>query len=283
VSPERAAVDLAYLGWSGFRIAWPGGPEIAVDPPDAGSLPQGREAWILLTHGHPEHVEGTAAHLAAAERAAPAVVVASPRVCRHLRRRHARAGDRFQPARPGDAIHLGDLRVEVFGWRHMPLLPPEPRLAVRHVARLVRHPSVTFGIVRDGLVGPPPGAMLGFRLVPASGPRVLLYSEGLHRRTGLSEARAAALGRGADILLFAVEPEDAAVLPDLVAAVGSPVVVPYEAHREWRAELGMPQADLEALASDLASRGIRARALAIGEHLRLSPADPAGGIPARRG
>jgi hypothetical protein len=273
VTSAIASLDLVYLGWSGFRVSWPGGPEVFVDPPDAGAVPRDREAWILLTHGHPEHVQGTASHFADARRSAPTAVVASPRVCRHLRRRFGRANDRFHAARPGDAISFPGLGIEVFGWRHMPLLPPEPGLAVRHVARLARHPGLALAIVRDSLVGPPPGAMLGFRLLPSRGPRVLLYAEGLHRRTALAEAREAAQRREAEVLLFAVEPEDAEVLPDLVAAVGGRIVVPYEAHRTWRDDLGMPQADLERLASDLAARGVRTRRIVSGERLHLSEAD----------
>jgi hypothetical protein len=195
-------------------------------------------------------------------------------VCAHLRRRCGRADDAFLPARAGEAIALSELEIEPFSWRHMPLVPPEPKLALRHIARLVRNPVATFGIIRDGLTGPPPGSMLGFRLLPPAGPRVLLYSEGLHRRTAMAEVREAAHERDAEVLVFAVEPEDAEILPDLVAAVGSPIVVPYEAHRAWRDELDMPQADLERLASDLTARGIRVRSLASGEHLQLSDSSP---------
>jgi glyoxylase-like metal-dependent hydrolase (beta-lactamase superfamily II) len=92
---------------------------------------------VLLTHGHPEHVEGTARHLADPARSASLVLVASAAVCRHLRRRGARPDDRFYASQPGDVIELPGLRIEVFGWRHMPLIPPEPKLALLHLARLL--------------------------------------------------------------------------------------------------------------------------------------------------
>jgi hypothetical protein len=266
------SLALDYLGWSGFRIDWAGGPTLFVDPPDADLLPRECEVSILLSHGHPEHVQGTAAHLAAGERA-PVAVVASPQVCRHLQQRCGRDGDRFQPAAAGEDIALAGLSLRPFAWRHMPLVPPEPKLAVRHIARLATHPRTTFGIVRDGLVGPRPGSMLGYRLEPDSGPRILLYSEGLHRRTRRAELREALAGGSVEVLVFAFEPEDADALPDLVAAVGAPVAVPFEAHRGWRAELGMPQADLPRLSRELAARGITARALAGGERLLLSQED----------
>lgn len=264
------AFELAYLGWSGFRITWTGGPVVFVDPPDAAALPRDREAWIVLSHGHPEHVEGTRDYLADPGRAAPAAVVASPQVCRHLRRRSARPDDRFDPVGADDTVSLPGLTLAAFRWRHMPLVPPEPKLAARHIARLATHPGTTFGIVRDGLTGPPPGAMLGFRMIPEEGPRVLLYSEGLHRRTPDTEIREASERGDVEVLIFAAEPEDADVLPDLVAALGAPIAVPYEAHREWREELGMPQVDLQRLTHDLAARGVTTRALARGERVLLS-------------
>ena len=259
---EPAPIGLRYLGWSGFRVDWPDGTTVFVDPPEAAALPHDREAWIAITHGHPEHVAGAAAHLADPQRMAAARVLASSRVCAHLRHSSRHAGDRFRALDAGGSATLPGLRVQAFAWRHMPLLPPEPSLAVRHAAHLARHPGITLGIVKDGLVGSPPGAMLGFGLIPYEGPRVLVYSEGLHRRTRISEVRAAREQIDADVLLFAVEPEDVEVLPDLVAAIGARVVVPYEAHAEWRESLVMPRADLEQLSRDLASRGIHAHAAA---------------------
>ncbi len=267
------SIDLAYLGWSGFRVTWSTGPQVFVDPPDAEAIPRDREAWILLTHGHPEHVRGAASHLQDPRRTSDAVIVASPRVCARLERRHGRPGDRFHPIRAGEVIDLPRLAVGAFSWHHMPLIPPEPRLALAHIARLVRHPSFVLEVLRDSIAGPPPGSMLGFRLIPHSGARVLLYSEGLHRRTRVAEALAAGRECGADLMIFAVEPEDAAVLPGLVAAVGIPVVIPYEAHRYWRDELDMPQVDLGRLARDLGARGIWARPLDRGERIELSESE----------
>jgi hypothetical protein len=255
------SLGLHYLGWSGFRIDWPGGQTVFIDPPDRAALPRDREIRIALTHGHPEHVAGTLAHLADPQRVGAVHVVASPRVCAHLRRASPHAGDRFDALEPGGECALPGLVVQAFGWHHMPLLPPEPALAARHVARLARHPGITFGIVKDGLVGPPPGVMLGYRLVPERGPRTLVYAEGLHRRTPVDEVRTLRETLPAELLLFAVEPEDAAELPDLVAATGAADVVPYEAHGDWRADLGMPPADLVRLTSDLAARGVRAHPL----------------------
>jgi hypothetical protein len=262
-------IGVRYLGWSGFRIDWPEGPTMFIDPPETSALPCDRECWVALTHGHPEHVAGTAAHLADSQRAGAVHVLASPRVCAHLRRDSRHAGDRFHAMDPDSESALPGLCVQAFAWRHMPLLPPEPSLAARHVARLARHPGITFGIVKDGLTGPPPGAMLGFRFAPEQGPRVLVYSEGLHRRTPVGEVRTLRERLPAELLLFAVEPEDAAELPDLVAAVGALDVVPYEAHRDWREGLGMPQADLVRLARELDARGVRAHVLDRGRSAAL--------------
>jgi hypothetical protein len=116
--------------------------------------------------------------------------------------------------------------------------------------------------------------MLGYRLVPDRGPRVLVYSEGLHRRTPAVEVRGLREALPAELLLFAVEPEDAAVLPDLVAATGVSDVVPYEAHRDWRAELAMPQADLGRLVRELAARDVAVHLVSRGRPIELTLRDP---------
>lgn len=269
MSSTAGPLRLTYLGWSGFRIGWADGLEVLVDPPDATCMKSNQEAWLLLSHGHPEHVSGTAAYLASPDREAPVHVLASPPVCRFLRKCAGHPQDHFLPVNPGDAIQLPQLEVEVFGWHHMPLLPPEPKLAMLHLYRLLRHPGLLMGIIKDGLTGPPPGPLLGFRLLPAHGPRALFYSEGLHRRTGLQEAAQRGREQKSELLLFAAEPEDAAVLPELVAAIGSPCAIAYEAHRAWREELGMPQLNLEHLAGDLGARGIRSPRLAAHSPLSL--------------
>lgn len=182
-------LHMTYLGWSGFRLSWSGGPQVVVDTPDVAGLDRERETWLLLSHGHSEHVAGTLKYLADTTRVAPVTVLASPPVCRYLKCRYSRTDDRFIPCSPGDVKTLSDLRIDVFGWQHMPLLPSGLRPALRYLFHLVRHLDFTLKILRDDLKVMRVGPMLGFRLVPKKGSRLLLYSEGLHLHTNKIEAK----------------------------------------------------------------------------------------------
>jgi len=270
MSVDTAAIELSYLGWSGFRLTWPDGPQVVLDPPDATSLRPEQETWLLLSHGHPEHVAGAISHLGNEGRTAPVTVVASAPVCRHFERRYGRAKDRFLPCQPGQTVSLPNLSIDVFSWRHMRLIPPGFKAAFQHVCQVASSPGLAFQIIRKSLWGPRAGAMLGFRLVSKGGPRILWYSEGLHRLTGADQARRTGQQLESEVLLFAIEPEDLHVITNLLNAVGSPVVIPYEPHRRWREEFGMPVVDLACLVEELQGHGLRAPLLAPGESLSLS-------------
>ncbi len=267
-------LHVTYLGWSGFRLSWSGGPQVVVDPPDVAGLDLERETWLLLSHGHSEHVAGALKYLADTTRVTPVTVVASQTVCRYLQCRHSHTDDRFIPCRPGDVKILPNLRIDVFSWRHMPLLPSGLRPTLRHLFHLVSHLDFTMKIIRGDLKVMRIGPMLGFRIVPKRGPRLLLYSEGLHLHTSKIEAKEIGQLLDADVLLFAVRPEDAHVIPELVATIGSSVAVPYEAHRFWRKGFGLPIADLDNIVIQLKNRGISAMTVTKGETIILSNTHP---------
>ncbi len=267
-------LHMTYLGWSGFRFSWSGGPQILVDPPDVAGIDREREAWLLLSHGHSEHVAGALNYLTDTSRVAPVTVLASPPVCRYLKCRYGRKDDRFIACLPGDVKTLSDLRIDVFNWRHMPLLPSGLRPALRYLFHLVRHLDFTLKILRGGLKLIKVGPMLGFRLVPKSGPRLLLYSEGLHKHTSKIEIKETGQLLNAEVLLFAVRPEDAQVIPDLVATIGISVAVPYEAHQDWRKGFGLPVANLADIAIQLKNCGISALTMTEGETIILSNSHP---------
>ncbi len=115
---NKPDLTLTYLGWSGFRIVFPDGPELYIDPPEGAALPLDQETSILVTHGHPEHVAGTLAHICNPARNARMQVMASAAVCRYLRKR-SQDGDQFQPCRPQQRISISGLDIDVFKWRHM--------------------------------------------------------------------------------------------------------------------------------------------------------------------
>jgi hypothetical protein len=254
-------VGLDYLGWSGFRLAAPGGGTILLDPPAGAAIGGSAPLTLLLTHGHPEHVAGSLDYLRWDGDGTSATVLASPAVCRHLERRARRRGVAFRPVRPGERVRLGGGdSVDVFGWRHLPLLPPGLSAKVGHVARLASRPGLAARIALAGVAGPPAGEMLGFRL-DLGGQLVVAYGEGLHRRCPAAEAAMHCCRPSGALLLLvllAVEPEDQECLPELLLAAGAGTAVLYEPHARWRAAFGMPRADLPGLRRALEAVGIRA-------------------------
>ena len=256
---DADATRLVWLGWSGFLVTGPGGAALYIDPPAGTTFPADRAAHILITHGHPEHVEGTRAHLRNPARTQPVEVAAGAGVCRHLRRHARHPADRLRVCAPQEHFELAGFGVDVFSWHHMPLLPPGlgPKLA--HLRALASRPGRALRIVLDGIRGPWPFPMLGFRIVPPGGERILVYGEGLHRMASADVVAAVGRELPADVLLAAVEPEDVDSLPELIARAGARQVALYEAHRPWREGFGMPLADLDALAAVLVRAGRRIR------------------------
>lgn len=248
-------LTLIHLGWSGFRLDFPNGRKIYIDPPAGAPLPLDRDTTVLITHAHPEHLAGTLEHVRNPARQAHVQVAAPAAVCRFLRKRSSRPGDSFTACTGPQQITVSGFEIDVFTWRHMPLLPPGLKPALHHIRRLASRPLLAWRTIAAGLRGPLPFPMLGYRIVAPEGLRVLVYGEGLHRLTDRTDTRRIGAELPADILLVAVEPEDIDVIPDLIRDIGAPTVVLYEAHRGWREAFGLPCADLEALASLLAKEG----------------------------
>jgi len=257
-------VTIEYLGWSGFRIQRPGGRAILLDPPTASALAGDTPAIVLITHAHPEHLAGVRAHLQN-QRAANVTVYASRPVCRYLTRRARGDCVRLVRLHPGQSCTLDTgARMEVFEWRHLPLLPPGWGAGLRHLGRLLARPGLAARIAGAGLAGPRAGPMLGFRLSVA-GRRLVAYGEGLHRRCRARAVLARCGGQADGVLLVAAEPEHLDCLPALVAASGMGHALIYEPHAGWRKAFGMPRADLDALACALAARGVNATPVRPGE------------------
>lgn len=257
---------LGYQGWSGFVLRGPAdGAQsvLAFDPCPKHALGSAGLV-LLLTHGHPEHVQGALAHLRRAHRAS-ATVVASSRLCRWLERA-ARRSDRFVPVQPGDRVEVNGWAVRAFEWEHMSLLPPGALPAARYVLTLVRHPRGLAKIALGGITGPPHGPMLGYAVRPIGGGGALVYyGEGVHRRTTRAQLRAALGDEPVDTLVFGAEPEDAHVLPALLADHPVKRVVVFEPHRPWRAEFSLPQLDVADLGARLRAARLDARALTAGD------------------
>ncbi len=266
---QAGGATLHYLGWSGFRIAVPGGGSVLIDPPADVAMDGSDPVHLLLSHGHPEHVAGARTYLEHEVDGPVTTVIASPAVCRHLERQTRRRSVTFQPVLAGACVALGGGRsVEAFRWRHLPLLPPGLGAALRHVARLASRPGLAARIALAGLAGSPVGEMLGFRL--DLGERVIVaYGEGLHRRCLAAEAAAQCGGASDVLLLVAVEPEDEAALPGLLRSAGVTASILYEPHAGWRDAFGMKRADLGSLCRAMEAVGVRAVTATPGMDLRL--------------
>lgn len=252
---EPRPSQLSYLGWSGFRVHSHGGIDLYLDPPGGTTFPPEQSAHILITHGHPEHVQGTLEHIRDPARALPVVVAAGQGVCRYLRRHSTHDSDRFQICVPGQHFELAGYGIDVFKWTHMPLLPPRLGAKLNHVRRLLSRPLLAARIILAGSVGPWPYPMLGFRLARPGHTRILLYGEGLHRRANPRTLAQQARELPSDLLLAAVEPEDVTILPELIAHLAIDKVALYQAHQPWRKSFGLPLADIDALAATLSQAG----------------------------
>ncbi|MCC6333688.1 MAG: cobalamin-dependent protein [Myxococcales bacterium] len=261
--PARDAFGMSYQGWSGCIASAPAGssaPPLVFDPAPGSAL-EVQGAALLLTHGHPEHINGALAHLRLEARA-PVTVVASSHLCSYLEARSARRDDRFIPVTAGATVDVNGWTVRVFEWEHMPLLPPEPTAAARHVFKLVSNPRGLAQIALDGARGPRHGPMLGFAArAPGSSAWLVYYGEGIHRLTTRAQLKAALGDEPIETLVFGVEPEDAEALPDLLAGHAVKTMLAFEPHRPWRAKFKMAQLDLDGLASTLQARGVDIRPL----------------------
>ncbi|WP_286830616.1 MULTISPECIES: hypothetical protein [Kordiimonas] len=244
-----------YLGWSGFHLYGTGLPSIFIDPPKGTQFPDRGDILILITHGHPEHLGGTIDLLNRPCRSGNITLVASTWLCRYFRRHYPKANLTLHQATEGEQISLpGDISLSVFGWTHMPLLPPGLAPAVRHLGKLIRKAPTAWRIVRMMMKGPKwAGPMLGYRIEYRGAIFVVAYGEGLHRRCAPEAVARHCAGARQASLLAAVEPEDENMLPCLLRSAGIGHVILYAPHSDWRTAFGLPQADLPRLKKALES------------------------------
>lgn len=98
---------LTYLGWSGFILRYPEAPPLVIDAQDDSGIPHDEDICLVVTHGHPEHVAGTAAWLRNKTRTAAASVFASPGVCNFLARRSGPATVSTRASRASRTMSAG--------------------------------------------------------------------------------------------------------------------------------------------------------------------------------
>lgn len=269
--PNHTATTLRYLGWSGFEIVFGDGLRLFIDPPQAEVLPDDGSAIVFLTHGHPEHVGGLRSWLNGHRGEQTISIVASPRLCRYFEGSGHGSQSQCHPVSGGAQTLLpGNLRVDVFKWHHLSLLPPGLGAKIHHIRRLMSRPRLAARILRAAASGPRAAPMLGFTLSRPGAPQIVIYGEGLHRRTPPAEVAMIGKRASGSVLLIAVEPEDVDALPALIAASRSAAAILYEPHAIWRDAFGMRRADLARLQGTLTDLGVTAEVMTPGSSWRLS-------------
>ncbi|MCC6803586.1 MAG: hypothetical protein IT319_11940 [Anaerolineae bacterium] len=253
-------MQIRYFGWSGITIDYDN-PRVGFDlfgdavSPDV--LDDASAIVLCATHGHPEHCGSLRSLLrspAAASRAGNIHLISSPQVIHYINRGGLLPYANAHAVNHMEQVRINDVRITSFFWKHLPLLPPGMSPKIEYAVSLMSHP-VDF--VRIGLMGlslPMNAPKLGFHLAFSDGTTVLNYAEGLHRLTDAHEVETIARELPADVLLFAVEPEDAEAIPRWVEILRPSRVYLYEAHRPWRELFGLPYINLVDYAGDLSKR-----------------------------
>lgn len=250
-------MEIQYFGWSGITLRHGDtviGFDLFGEAVTWEALPNAATTILCITHGHPEHCGSLQRFLSAKDaRLDRAHVISSRPVIDHVTRGLNHAANAHTLINDA-SIAVDGVRVSGFEWKHMPLLPPSVRAKTSYVTHVLSRPIEFARVAFSGLRLPMNAPMLGFHVVFADGLRVLNYSEGMHRLTDPREVEATAQRLPADVLLFAVEPEDVAVIPRWIELLSPSTVILYEAHRPWREMFGLPYIDLECYAAELAGK-----------------------------
>lgn len=250
-------MEIHYFGWSGITLRHGEtviGFDLFGEAVTWAALPDAATTILCVTHGHPEHCGSLRRFLSAEDaRLDRTHVISSQLVIDHVTRGLNHAAN-AHPLTCNASVAVDGVRVTAFTWKHMPLLPPGMRAKTSYVAHVLSRPIEFARVAFSGLRLPMNAPMLGFHVVFADGLRVLNYAEGLHRLTDAHEVESTARQLPADVLLFAVEPEDIAVIPRWIELLSPSTVILYEAHRPWREMFGLPYIDLEDYAAELSTR-----------------------------
>lgn len=253
-------MDVQYFGWSGVAIRHAGalvGFDLFGEAVTWTIAEEATTTILCLTHGHPEHCGSLRSFLTTADASphlATTHLISSPPVVKHVAGGGVLPPDQVHSLQDAGRVSIADVQVTAFAWRHFPLLPPGLRPKVEYVTRLLMRPTslVRIGFSSFGL--PVRAPTLGFHLTFADGCTVLNYAEGLHRFTDPDEVEAVAKASPAEVLVFAVEPEDVEVIPRWLEVLRPSAVYLYEAHRPWRELFRLPYVDLDAYARALSAR-----------------------------
>lgn len=253
-------MQIQYFGWSGIALRHGNtliGFDLFGDAVTWDALKGNQTMLFCLTHGHPEHAGSLRAFLEAPEARAylPNIhLISSPDVIRHVNRNGILAPRNVHNVKDGESVTIEGMKVTSFAWVHMPLLPPGLHEKLEYIFQLLIHPIDLIRIGTLGLRLPANAPQLGFHVAYSDGTTVLNYSEGVHRLTSAKEVEKIAKNYPADMLFFAVEPDDVAAIPRWVELLAPKEVYLYEAHRPWRDLFHLPFMDLNDYANKLSER-----------------------------
>ncbi|HRE46644.1 MAG TPA: MBL fold metallo-hydrolase [Aggregatilineales bacterium] len=244
-------MNIHYYNWSGISLQHAGafiGFDLYGEAVTWDVLKNDQPKLLCVTHGHPEHAGSLRRFLEAPE-ARPYLenihLISSPAVTAHINRRNILLPANVHRIKAGESITLNEIKITAFTWVHMPLLPPGFKHKVDYLLQLALHPFDLLRIGSQGLRLPMNAPQLGFHVRYPDGTTVLNYAEGVHRLTNPQEVQRVARILPADMLLFAVEPDDAESIPRWVEMLSPQEVYLYEAHRPWRDLFHLPFIDLE--------------------------------------
>ncbi|MBI5566381.1 MAG: hypothetical protein HY870_15890 [Chloroflexi bacterium] len=251
-------MEVHYFGWSGVALRHADtliGFDLFGEAVTWAGLAAATTTILCVTHGHPEHCGSLRQLLSDRDaRLDRTHVISSPAVIDHVTRGVQMPAGHLHPIEKANALALDGVRVTTFAWKHMPLLPPGLGGKINYAAHVLCRPLTLARIAAGGWRLPLSAPMLGFHVAFADGFTVSNYAEGLHRLTDRREVEAVAQRLRADVLLFAVEPEDVEVLPRWIEILSPSTVLLYEAHRPWREAFRLPYVDLDGYAAELARR-----------------------------
>lgn len=253
-------MKIEYYNWSGITLQHQHtlvGFDLFGEAVTADVLQQEQTIILCLTHGHPEHA-GSLRNFLEAPQTRPYLanihLISSPDVVQHINRKCILAPQNVHCVHAGERVTIAGVTVTVFTWVHMPLLPPGIRPKLEYITQLILHPIDLIRIGTNGLSLPMNAPQLGFHIAYPDGTTVLNYSEGVHRLTNSDEVEQIARKLPADLLFFAVEPDDAETIPRWVEMLSPKEVYLYEAHRPWRDLFHLPFIDLDNYGRELAQR-----------------------------
>lgn len=253
-------MQIRYFGWSGITVDHDNtrvGFDLFGDAVSPGVLDTSSTVILCATHGHPEHCGSFRSLLHTSEvvsRANHLHLISSPQVIGYVNQDERLPPTNAHAVNHMEQVRINGVQVTPFHWKHLPLLPPGMRPKIEYAASLLSHPVDFVRIGFMGLSLPMNAPKLGFHLTFSDGMTVLNYAEGLHRLTDSGEVETIARELPAEILLFAVEPEDVEAIPRWIEILRPSSVYLYEAHRPWRDLFHLPFIDVNRFAFEMSER-----------------------------